>query len=326
LPSAARLALALAAALSPACVSFDGLPAEGGRAALAALAKRPGSVRIDARYEQFVNGRSSPPREGWGEDYVEPVFDAYRSAGVFDRVADSREPPAYVADVRVFHLLDGGGGWKWASYLTLFLVPSSQRAAVEIVTVVRAAGSPAPIGVSSVCKDLREVRSLFVLPVAAASSIEKVKYETIYALAGGGLALALGSRGEAPGDACPSRLPRPRAADARGSFRAEEQRREQGECLERPAVRSYVDALRARVAHTWVPAEGVPNELPVPVSVQLAADGGLTGLRVAQPGEPKRDERTLSAVRSAAPFGALDGPLQCLREQAVRIDLGVGPT
>jgi hypothetical protein len=308
------------AALQLACVNFDGLPEDGGRAALAALEKRPGSVRIDARYEQFVNGNPSPPREGWGEDYVKPVFDAYRSAGVFDRVADSREAPAWVADVRVFHLLDGGGGWKWATYLTFFLVPSSQRAAIEVVTVVRAAGAPTPIGVAHACKDMREVRSLFVLPVAATSSIEKSKYDTIFALAGGGLARALGSLATT-GDACPSQLPRPRAADARGSFLAEEQRREQGECLERPAVRSYVDALRVRVAETWVPADGVPNELPVPVSVQLAADGSLTGLRVAQPGEAKRDERTLSAVRSAAPFGPLDGPLDCLRDHALRIDL-----
>ena len=55
--------------------------------------------------------------------------------------------------------------------------------------------------------------------------------------------------------------------------------------------------------------------------MQLAADGSLLGLRAAQPGEAKRDERTLAAVRTAAPFGALEGPLDCLREQTLRIDL-----
>ena len=68
--SAIRLALAAGAALQLACVTFDGLPEDGARAALAAVPKHPGSVRIDARYEQFVNGKPSPPREGWGEDYV----------------------------------------------------------------------------------------------------------------------------------------------------------------------------------------------------------------------------------------------------------------
>ena len=196
--SAVRLVLAAAAALQLACATFDGLPADGGGAALAAVAKRAGGVRIDARYEQFVNGRSSPPREGWGEDYETPVFEAYRSAGVFDRVADSREVPAYVADVRVFHLLDGGGGWKWASYLTLFLVPSSQRSAIEVVTAVREAGTPRVLGTSIVCKDMREVRSLFVLPAVASNSIERVKFDTIRALAGGGLALALAPAGRRP--------------------------------------------------------------------------------------------------------------------------------
>jgi hypothetical protein len=321
LRSAVLLALAAAAALSPGCVTFGGLPADGGNAALAAVAKHAGGVRIDARYEQFVNGRSSPPREGWGEDYEKPVFDAYRSAGVFDRVSDSREAPAWVADVRVFHLLDGGGGWKWATYLTAFLVPSSQRSAVEVVTVVREASSQRVLGSSIVCKDMREVRSLFVAPAAAGSSIEQAKYDTIRALAGGGLALALAPDAARPGDACPSKLPRPRVAEARGSFLAEEQRKEQGECLDRPAVRKYIDDLRARVAETWVPAEGVPNELPVPVSLQIAVDGTLLGLRAAQAGDEKRDARTLAAVRAAAPFGLLEGPLDCLRGQAIRIDL-----
>ena len=328
--SAVSVTLAAAAVLHVGCATFDGAPADGGRAALAALAPRHGGVRIDARYEQFVDGKPSPPREGWGEDYVKPVFEAYRTAGIFDRVADTREAPTYVADVRVFHLLAGNAGWKWASWLTLFLVPTSTRSAIEVVTWVREAGSPAALGVSSVCKDMREVRSLFVLPAAAASSTEKVKHDTIFALAGGGLALALASDGEErdralaarPGDACPSKLARPRAADARGSFRAEEERKEKGPCLERPGVRRYLDALAARVAETWVPPEGLPYERPVPISVKLTRDGGLETLRAAQPGDAKRDERTLNAVRAAAPFGALDATTACLWDQAVRIDLG----
>ena len=321
----APFALLLAAAAAQlACATFPGYPAGSERALLEAVEPHGGSVRLNATFEQFLNGVSKPEFDSQYVDYLNPVIDAYRRAGVFDRVADSRERPSVVADVRAYGLAEGSAGWRLASWLTLLLVPNTRRTGVEVETVLRDAGTQAEIGRSQVCRAMREVQSVFLFPALATNATKGVEDATLAGLAGVGLALALATPDDlarapalaaAAADACPAsaRLSRPRSfAGVAPALGAE------ARCNQRPGVRAYVRHFHDQVQAQWDVKEG--GDERGTIAIRLRADGSIDDIRTEGPGDPDLTAKTIAAVQAAAPFGPLEGPLDCLREVPIRLD------
>jgi hypothetical protein len=304
----APFALLLAAAAAQlACATFPGYPAGSERAVLEAVGPHGGSVRLNATFEQFLNGVSKSEFDSQYVDYLNPVTDAYRQAGVFDRIADSRERPSVVADVRAYGLAEGSAGWRLASWLTLLLVPNTRRTGVEVETVLRDAGTQAEIGRSQVCRAMREVQSVFLFPALVTNATKGVEDATLAGLAGVGLAAAA--------EACPAsaRLSRPRSfAGVAPALGAE------ARCNQRPGVRAYIRHFHDQVQAQWDVKQG--GDERGTIAIRLRADGSIDDIRTEGPGDPDLTAKTVAAVQAAAPFGPLDGPLDCLREVPIRLD------
>jgi hypothetical protein len=324
-------ALAALAAAHLACASFPRYPVEGERALLGEVTVPDGTVRLDATFDLYLNGKVRPGMDGQTDYYLGKVAKVYREPGLFDRIAEPRDRPDLVISVRGRGLLEGSAAWQAASNLTLFLVPSTMRTGVEIDTVVREAETQRELGRSRVCGSLRQITSVVMFPAIFTNPSGGVEMGMIQGLTRKGLALALATEADrarspaltaAAASACDGgddgKRTRVVEKDGRGSWTGESAYRESVPCLERPGRRRYLNELGAKVRERWTPPPDRPGASPAAVSLWLAPDGSIIDLKPGAPDDPLA-ERTIVAVRAAAPFPPLEGPLLCLADEPMEV-------
>jgi hypothetical protein len=271
------------------------------------------------------------------QKYAAPVASAYRLSGVFDRVAEPRDEADVVAQVDVRGLMRANRPLLALSMLSLFIVPGWARSGVEVDTVLRDAQNGAELGRARTCHAFREVAHLSMLPLVPTHAIGSVEVDTIFGLASRGLALALATEADralspelaaAAAAACPAsaRLPRWHAVrDDRSTWQLEQLRLEDGPCLTRPSVKTYLEEVAKSMKAAWRPPPGATRPVPVDVSFSLQPDGSLRNLAVPMEADPAFAESAASAARRAAPFPPLTGPLECLADEELLAPFGKRP-
>jgi hypothetical protein len=323
-----RAACALAAAFSAAagfgCVSFPGYPLREDETLLRELAPLAGSVRVRTSFELLLNGSVAvvpPLRE---KSYEEAVAAAYRASGLFDRVAEGREPTDLEAEVEILGLAEMNRPWVAVAALTLFTLPAVGRSEAQVATVLRRADTGEEVGRSHVCSLWRDYGHVTLLPFVFSHAQEAVMRDVLFGLSRKGLVLAAaGERGLAASprlaaaarSSCPAtaRLPRMRAPrDARSRFAAELERRDEGPCLRRPSVETYLAAALAKLRQAWRPPEAAVRDTRVELHFSLDAEGRFLTLEVPAEVDTWLADSAVAAAHDAAPFPPLAGPLACL--------------
>jgi hypothetical protein len=322
--STRALAAALAAAAGAGCVSFPEYPLREDETLLRELAPLAGSVRVRASFELLVNGSvaSLPPlRE---KSYEDAVAAAYLASGLFDSVAEGRGPTDLEAEVEILGLAEMNQPWAALAALTLFTVPAVGRSEAQVATVLRRADTREELGRSHVCLALAGLRPRDAPALVFSHAQEAVTRRVLFGLSRKGLLLAAaGERGLAASprlaaaarSSCPAaaHLPRMRATrDERSRFAAELERRDQGPCLRRPSVETYLAGARAKLLQAWRPQEAAVRDARVELHFSLDAEGRFLTLDVPAEVDTWLADSAVAAAHDAAPFPPLAGPLACL--------------
>jgi hypothetical protein len=87
------------------------------------------------------------------------------------------------------------------------------------------------------------------------------------------------------------------------------------DCLQRPEVTAYMEAMRKRVYARWVvPAEASGNR-KIQLRIKLEAGGSLISVENAQGSDQLLGTSAMEALRAAAPFPPMSGPTRCLAQR-----------
>jgi hypothetical protein len=87
------------------------------------------------------------------------------------------------------------------------------------------------------------------------------------------------------------------------------------DCLERPEVESYIQAMRKRVYARWVVPGDVTGSRKVQLRIRLEAGGSLLSVENMAARDELLGNSAMEALRAASPFPPMSGPTRCLSQR-----------
>lgn len=87
------------------------------------------------------------------------------------------------------------------------------------------------------------------------------------------------------------------------------------DCLERPEVDAYIQAMRKRVYARWVVPGDVTGNRKVQLRIRLEAGGSLLSVENIQANDELLGNSAIEALRAASPFPPMSGPTRCLSQR-----------
>jgi len=87
------------------------------------------------------------------------------------------------------------------------------------------------------------------------------------------------------------------------------------DCLERPEVEDYIQAMRKRVYARWVVPGDVTGNRKVQLRIRLEAGGSLLSVENIAARDELLGNSAMEALRAASPFPPMTGPIRCLSQR-----------
>jgi hypothetical protein len=87
------------------------------------------------------------------------------------------------------------------------------------------------------------------------------------------------------------------------------------DCLQRPEVTAYMEAMRKRVYARWVVPADVSGNRKIQLRIKLEAGGSLLSVENAAGNDEQLGNSAMEALRAASPFPPMSGPIRCLAQR-----------
>jgi hypothetical protein len=87
------------------------------------------------------------------------------------------------------------------------------------------------------------------------------------------------------------------------------------DCLQRPEVTAYMEAMKKRVYARWVVPADASGSRRVQLRIKLEAGGSLLSVENTQGGDELLGNSAMDALRAASPFPPMSGPIRCLAQR-----------
>ena len=87
------------------------------------------------------------------------------------------------------------------------------------------------------------------------------------------------------------------------------------DCLQRPEVTAYMEAMRKRVYARWVVPADASGSRKIQLRIKLEAGGSLLSVENVQGTDEILGNSAMEALRASSPFPPMTGPVRCLSQQ-----------